>query len=132
MQTDPIADFLTQIRNANMVYKEIVEIPASKIKEAMAKVLVKEGYIKGYKVKVRDRRRFMQIYLKYSFEKGEKVITHLERISKPGRRTYVGKEDIPRVRSGLGICILSTSKGILTGREAKKLEVGGEVLCYIW
>ena len=132
MQTDPIADFLTRIRNANMVYKERVEVPASRIKEAMAEVLATEGYIRGYKVKVQKGKRFVEVYLKYSSNKRDRVINHLRRVSKPGQRIYVDKEGIPRVRSGLGICILSTPKGVLVGGEAKKLGVGGEVLCYVW
>jgi len=132
MQTDPIADFLTRIRNANMVYKESVEAPSSKLKEIIAEVLTKEGYIKGYRIKVREGKKFIEVYLKYSPGRGERVITHLERVSRPGRRVYVSKDEIPRVRSGLGICILSTSKGILTGKEARRLGVGGEVLCYVW
>mgnify|MGYP000100089102 CR=1 FL=1 len=131
MQTDPIADFLTRIRNANAVYKESVEVPASKMKEAIAAVLTREGFIKGYRIKVREGKKFIEVYLKYSPEK-ERVITHLERVSKPGRRIYVGKDEIPRVRRNLGICILSTSKGILTGEEARKLGVGGELICYVW
>lgn len=131
MQTDPIADLLTRIRNANAIYRESVEVPASKIKESIAKVLTREGYIKGYRVKVKEGKRFIELYLKYSQDK-ERVITHLERVSKPGRRIYVGKDEIPRVRRGLGICILSTPKGILTDKEARKEGVGGEVLCYIW
>lgn len=131
MQVDPIADFLTRIRNANMVYKESVEVPGSKIKEAIAEVLTREGYIKGYRVKVREGKRFLELYLKYS-SNGDRVITHLNRVSTPGRRVYVSKDKIPRVYSGLGICILSTPKGILTGKEAKRLGVGGEVICYVW
>jgi len=131
MQTDPIADLLTRIRNANAIYRESVEVPASKIKESIAKVLTREGYIKGYRVKVKEGKRFIELYLKYSQDK-ERVITHLERVSKPGRRIYAGKDEIPRVRRGLGICILSTPKGILTDKEARKEGVGGEVLCYIW
>ncbi|MCD6574197.1 30S ribosomal protein S8 [Candidatus Aerophobetes bacterium] len=131
MQTDPIADLLTRIRNANAIYRESVEVPASKIKESIAKVLTREGYIKGYRVKVKEGKRFIELYLKYSQDK-ERVITRLERVSKPGRRVYVGKDEIPRVRRGLGICILSTPKGILTDKEARKEGVGGEILCYIW
>jgi len=131
MQTDPIADLLTRIRNANAIYRESVEVPASKIKESIAKVLTREGYIKGYRVKVKEGKRFIELYLKYSQDK-ERVITHLERVSKPGRRIYASKDEIPRVRRGLGICILSTPKGILTDKEARKEGVGGEVLCYIW
>lgn len=132
MQTDSIADFLTRIRNANTVYKENVEIPASRVKEALAAVLAEEGYIEGYKIKVREGKRFIQIYLKYSEQRRERVIAHLERVSRPGRRFYVKKDEIPRVRRGLGICILSTPEGVLSGKRAKNLGVGGEVLCYIW
>jgi small subunit ribosomal protein S8 len=114
-----------------MVYKESVEVPGSKIKEAIAEVLTREGYIKGYRVKVREGKRFLELYLKYS-SNGDRVITHLNRVSTPGRRVYVSKDKIPRVYSGLGICILSTPKGILTGKEAKRLGVGGEVICYVW
>ncbi len=131
MQTDPIADFLTRIRNANMVGKESVEIPHSKIKETITQILLREGFIEGYRLKVRGGKKFLEIYLKYSSD-GERVITHLERVSKPGLRVYVKKEEIPRVLRGLGICILSTSKGIMTGEEAKRKRVGGELLCYIW
>lgn len=131
MQVDPIADFLTRIRNANMVYKESVEVPGSKIKEAIAEILTREGCIKGYRVKVREGKKFLELYLKYS-SNGDRVITHLNRVSTPGRRVYVSKDKIPRVYSGLGICILSTPKGILTGKEAKRLGVGGEVICYVW
>jgi len=131
MLTDPIADMLTRIRNANMVSKPKVELPSSTMKEAIAAILKREGFVKNYKVETREGRKILQIYLKYS-DNGQKVITHLERVSKPGRRKYVKRDEIPRVLNGLGICILSTSKGILTGEEARRLGVGGEVLCYIW
>ena len=131
MLTDPIADMLTRIRNANMVSKPKVELPSSTMKEAIAAILKREGFVKNYKVETRESRKILQIYLKYS-DNGQKVITHLERVSKPGRRKYVKRDEIPRVLNGLGICILSTSKGILTGEEARRLGVGGEVLCYIW
>ena len=131
MLTDPIADMLTRIRNANMVSKPKVELPSSAMKEAIAAILKREGFVKNYKVETRESRKILQIYLKYS-DNGQKVITHLERVSKPGRRKYVKRDEIPRVLNGLGICILSTSKGILTGEEARRLGVGGEVLCYIW
>jgi len=131
MQTDPIADFLTQIRNANMVYKETVVVPFSKVKEAIAAVLAEEGYIEGYRIKVEEGKKSIEVHLRYSPDK-ERVITHLKRVSKSGRRVYVKKDELPRVRSGLGICILSTPKGILSGGKAKRFGVGGEVLCYIW
>jgi len=131
MLTDPIADMLTRIRNANMVSKPKVELPSSTIKEAIAAILKREGFVKNYKVETREGKKILHIYLKYS-DNGQKVITHLERVSKPGRRKYVKRDEIPRVLNGLGICILSTSKGILTGEEARRLGVGGEVLCYIW
>lgn len=131
MQTDTIADFLTRIRNANVVYKQTVVASSSKVKEAIAAVLTEEGYIEGYKIKAEAEKKFIELYLKYSANR-EKVITYLGRVSKPGRRVYVGKDEIPRVRSGLGICILSTSRGIFSGKKAKELGVGGELLCYIW
>lgn len=131
MQVDPIADFLTRIRNATMVHRDSVEVPGSKMKESIAEVLTREGYIKGYRTRIREGKKFLEIYLKYSSD-GDRVITHLERVSSPGRRIYVGKNEIPRVRSGLGICILSTPRGVITGKEAKEKGVGGEVICYVW
>lgn len=131
MQTDPIADFLTRIRNASMAEKEKVETFHSKILEDIAWVLVEEGYLEGYQVIERNGKKFLELHLRYS-PNGEKVITHLERVSKPGLRMYVKKDEIPRVLRGLGICILSTSRGVMVGREAKRVGVGGEVLCYIW
>jgi len=131
MYTDPIADLLTRIRNANVLSHLSIGMPTSKLKENIVGVLKEEGYIKGYKVKFKEKRKVLEIFLKYS-ENGEKVITHLEKVSKPGRRVYVGKNDIPRVLNGLGICILSTSQGILPGEKAEEIGVGGEVLCYIW
>ena len=132
MLTDPIADLLTRIRNANALSDTKVDLPSSNLKEAIARVLQKEGFIKGHRVVTqRGKKRILQIYLKYSDE-GEKIITHLERISKPGRRRYVRKDEIPRVLNGLGICILSTPKGILTGEEARRIGVGGEILCNVW
>jgi len=132
MLTDSIADLLTRIRNANAVSNTKVELPGSNLKEAIARVLQKEGFIKGHRViTTRGKKRVLQIYLKYSDE-GEKIITHLERISKPGRRRYVRKNEIPRVLNGLGICILSTPKGILAGEEARRMGVGGEILCDVW
>ena len=131
MLTDPIADFLTRVRNANIVSKDKVEIPSSTLKEAVAAVLGREGFIRRYRVITRGKRKVLQIYLKRTPE-GERVITHLERASKPGRRMYTKKDEIPRVLNGIGICVLSTPKGVLSGEEALKMQVGGEVLCYVW
>ncbi|RMG46109.1 MAG: 30S ribosomal protein S8 [Acidobacteria bacterium] len=129
--TDPIADMLTRIRNALAARHQRVDIPASKIKTEIARVLKEEGYINTFKVIGEGPRKTLRIYLKYGPE-GEDVITHLERVSKPGRRVYVGAEEIPYVLQGLGICILTTSQGIMTGREARRRHIGGEVLCYIY
>ena len=131
MLTDPIADLLTRIRNANILSKDRVEIPSSRLKEAIAAVLEREGFIGRYRVITRGKRKALQIYLKRTSE-GETVIAHLERISKPGRRMYVKKNEIPRVLNGMGICILSTPRGLLSGEEASRVGVGGEVLCYVW
>ena len=131
MYSDPIADLLTRIRNANVLFKPRIEVPTSRFREAVASLLVKEGYLKAYRVRVRTGRRMMEIFLKYSGE-GEKVITRLERVSKPGRRKYVGKGEIPRILNGLGICVLSTPRGVLSGAEAKRVGQGGELLCYVW
>ena len=129
--TDPLADMLTRIRNASMVKHSKVDIPASKMKISVAKILKSEGYIKNYKL-IKDRKDgILRIYLKYDGN-NEGVIMGLKRMSKPGRRLYVKKEDIPPVLNGMGIAVLSTSKGVLADREAKKLNVGGELLCSIW
>ena len=129
--TDPLADMLTRIRNANMAKHSKVDVPASKMKISVAKILKSEGYIKNYKL-LKDRKNgILRIYLKYD-EYNEGVIMGLKRMSKPGRRLYVKKEDIPPVLNGMGIAVLSTSKGVLADREAKKLNVGGELLCSIW
>lgn len=129
--TDPIADMLTRIRNANNAKHENVDIPASNIKKALAEILLNEGFIKGYDVIEDGKQGIVRVQLKYSRD-NEKVITGLKRISKPGLRVYAKKDEIPRVLGGLGIAILSTSKGILTDKEAKKNDVGGEVICYVW
>lgn len=131
MLTDPVADFLTRIRNANILSKDRVEVPSSSLKEAIAAVLEREGFIQRYRVITRGKRRALQIYLRRTSE-GETVIAHLERVSKPGRRMYVEKNEIPRVLKGMGICILSTPRGVLSGEEASRVGVGGEVLCYVW
>ena len=129
--TDPIADMLTRIRNANqMRYKE-VEVPASKMKLEIARILKDEGFIVDFKVKKNDVQNIIVLTLKYG-EKKERVITGLKRISKPGLRVYAKAEEIPSVLNGLGIAIVSTSKGVMTGKEAKKESLGGEVLAYIW
>lgn len=129
--TDPLADMLTRIRNASMVKHSKVDIPASKMKISVAKILKSEGYIKNYKL-LKDRKDgILRIYLKYDGY-NEGVIIGLKRMSKPGRRLYVKKEDIPPVLNGMGIAVLSTSKGVLADREARKLNVGGELLCSIW
>ncbi len=131
MMTDPIADMLTRIRNANMAKLEKVDIPASKMKIELTKILKEKGFIKSFKV-LRDRKQGMiRVSLKY-LDDQEKVITGLTRISKPGRRVYVGKDMIPRVMGGYGIAILSTSKGIKTDEICRRDGVGGEVLCNIW
>ncbi|WP_227764139.1 30S ribosomal protein S8 [Zhaonella formicivorans] len=131
VMTDPIADFLTRIRNANTAYKETVEIPASRMKKAMAEILKEEGFIKDYEYIEDAKQGVLRIYLKYGPNK-EKVITGLKRISKPGLRVYARKDEVPKVLGGLGIAVISTSKGIMTDKEARKAGVGGEVICYVW
>ncbi|HHZ02977.1 MAG TPA: 30S ribosomal protein S8 [Tissierellia bacterium] len=131
VMTDPIADMLTRIRNANHAKHEFVDIPASKIKKEIANILLEEGYIKGFDVIDDGKQGIIRVELKYQQNK-ERVITGLKRISKPGLRVYVGKEDTPKVLGGLGIAILSTSQGILTDKKARSKGVGGEVLCYVW
>jgi small subunit ribosomal protein S8 len=131
VMTDPIADFLTRIRNANMVMHEKVEIPASKTKKALAEILKKEGFVKDYEYIEDGKQGVIRIYLKYGSNK-EKVITGIKRISKPGLRVYCKKDEIPRVLGGLGIAIISTSQGIVTDKEARKNGLGGEVICYVW
>ena len=151
MMTDPIADMLTRIRNANEIERPFVEMPATKLKVAVAKVLLEEGFILGYRFgkqvetetengtskdfqeldKLGEPHAILQVYLKYGPD-GERVIRHIERYSKPGRRVYQGYKDVKRVLDGLGIAILSTSKGVMSDREAKKQKVGGEVLCTVW
>ena len=129
--TDPIADMLTRIRNANTVKHETVDVPASNMKKELARILLEEGFIRGYDVIEDGKQGIIRIQLKYG-QAGEKVITGLKRISKPGMRVYAAKEELPKVLNGLGISIISTSKGILTDRQARKEGVGGEVICYVW
>ena len=129
--TDPIADMLTRIRNASRAKHKIVDIPASNIKKSIADILFKEGYIKAYEEISNETQGMIRITLKYD-EKGNKVISGLKRISKPGLRVYAAKEELPKVLNGLGIALISTSKGIMTDKQARELGVGGEVLAYIW
>lgn len=130
--TDPIADMLTRIRNALTAKHETVEVPASKIKVAIAEILVKEGYVKGFEVVDDAVQNNIVITLKYAPVKGQKVVTGLKRVSTPGLRVYAGVDNLPKVLNGMGIAILSTSRGILTDKEAKAQHVGGEVLAYVW
>ena len=130
--TDPIADMLTRIRNALTAKHDTVVVPASKVKVAIADILTREGYVKGYEVVEKEVQNDIVITLKYSPVKGQKVVTALKRVSKPGLRVYASVDDIPKVLNGMGIAILSTSKGILTSKEAKAQHVGGEVLAYVW
>jgi len=133
MNTDPIADMLTRIRNANMVSLATVEMPSSKLKVQLAKLLMSEGYIEDYSVIEKEGTCFktLRIVLKYD-EKSKPVISNLKRVSRPGLRNYCKAKDIPQVLGGMGIAIISTSKGLLTDRKAKKENVGGEVLCFIY
>ena len=129
--TDPIADMLTRIRNANNAKHESVEIPASNMKKQIAQILVDEGYIKSFNVIDDGKQDVIKVFLKYGPNKS-KVLQGLKRISKPGLRTYVGKEEIPQVMRGLGVAIVSTSKGVMTDKAARKENVGGEVLPFVW
>ncbi|MEJ8552959.1 MULTISPECIES: 30S ribosomal protein S8 [Tepidibacter] len=129
--TDPIADMLTRIRNANTVKHETVDIPASNIKKEIARILLEEGFIKGYDVIEDAKQGIIRAQLKYG-KNNEKVITGIKRISKPGMRVYAAKDEIPKVLNGLGISIISTSKGIITDKQSRKEGVGGEVICYVW
>ena len=130
--SDPIADMLTRIRNANTAKHDTVDVPASKIKVAIADILVNEGFIEKYEMIEDGNFKTIRITLKYGVDKNEKVITGIKRISKPGLRVYAGKENLPVVLGGLGIAILSTNQGIITDKEARKLQVGGEVLAFVW
>ena len=132
MTNDPIADMLTRIRNANTAKHDTVDVPASKIKLAIADILLEEGYIAKYDVVEDGNFKTIRITLKYGADKNEKIISGLKRISKPGLRVYAGKENLPKVLGGLGIAIISTNKGIVTDKVARQLNVGGEVLAFIW
>lgn len=131
VMTDPIADLLTRIRNANIVKHEIVEVPSSTIKKAISNILLQEGYLKDIEEYTDGVVQMLRLTMKYGHNK-ERVITGLKRISKPGLRVYCRKEEIPKVLNGLGVAVVSTSKGIVTDKDARNLGVGGEVLCYIW
>jgi len=131
VMTDPIADMLTRIRNANMVGHEKLELPASVIKKEIADILKREGYVKDYEYIEDNKQGMLRIFLKYG-NKDKRVITGLKRISKPGLRVYAKAEEVPRVLNGLGIAVVSTSKGVLSDKEARTQNVGGEVLAYVW
>jgi small subunit ribosomal protein S8 len=130
---DPIADMLTRIRNANMVYHDMVDMPLSKIKVSIARILKEEGYIRNFKVISDPKKPYqvLRLFLHYGAER-ERVIQGLRRVSKPGRRIYVGSKDLPKVMGGLGIALVSTPKGLMTDSHARKEGLGGEVLCYVW
>ncbi len=130
--SDPIADMLTRIRNANTAKHDTVDVPASKMKISIADILFNEGYIKKYDIVEDGTFKTIHITLKYGADKNEKVISGLKRISKPGLRVYANSADMPKVLGGLGIAIVSTNKGVVTDKEARKLGVGGEVLCFVW
>ncbi|WP_438425173.1 30S ribosomal protein S8 [Aquimarina macrocephali] len=132
MNTDPIADYLTRIRNANSAQHRVVEIPASKVKKEITKILFDQGYILSYKFEDNTTQGTIKIALKYDKITKEPVIKELQRISKPGLRKYAGSNDIPRILNGLGVAIISTSHGVMTGKRAKHENVGGEVLCYVY
>ena len=129
--TDPIADMLTRIRNANKAKHPTVMIPASTMKKSIAQILLEEGYISDYKVTEDNKQGMIEVTMKYD-EDNNRVISGLKRVSKPGLRVYAGKDDVPKVMNGLGVVIMSTSKGIMTNRNARKNHIGGEVICYVW
>ena len=129
--TDPIADMLTRVRNASSVQHDTVDIPASNIKKEIARILLEEGYIKGYDVIKDGKQGLIRMQLKYG-KNGEKVITGIKKISKPGMRVYADRNNVPKVLNGIGISVISTSKGIVTDKQARELGVGGEVICYVW
>ena len=132
MTSDPIADMLTRIRNANTAKHDTVDVPCSKMKVSIAEILKKEGYIKDFEMIDVDGIKMIHITLKYGANKNEKIITGIKRISKPGLRVYAGKDELPKVLGGLGIAIISTNKGVMTDKEARKENVGGEVLAFVW
>ena len=130
--SDPIADMLTRIRNANTAKHDTVDVPSSKMKEAIANILTNEGYIAGYEIIEDGVKKTMHITLNYGVDKNEKVISGIKRISKPGLRVYANRDELPRVLGGMGTAIVSTNKGVITDKEARKLGVGGEVIAYVW
>ena len=130
--SDPIADMLTRIRNANAAKHDTVDVPASRTKLAIADILVNEGYIAKYDLSEDGAKKTMKLYLKYSADKNEKIVSGLKRISKPGLRVYASAEDMPKVLGGLGVAIISTNQGVITDKQARKLNVGGEVLAFVW
>ncbi len=130
--SDPIADMLTRIRNANTAKHDTVDVPSSRVKEAIASILVDEGYVSGFEILEDGIKRTMRITLKYGADKNEKVISGIKRISKPGLRVYANKDELPRVLGGMGTAIVSTNKGIITDKQARKLGVGGEVIAFVW
>ena len=130
--TDPIADMLTRIRNANTAKHDTVDVPASKMKEAIANILLEEGYIKAVEIVEEGKFKTIHITLKYGKDKNEKINTGIKRISKPGLRVYAGKDELPKVLGGLGVAIISTNKGVLTDKQAREAQVGGEVLAFVW
>jgi len=132
MYTDPIADFLTRIRNAAKANHKVVEVPASKLKKEITKILFEQGYILSYKFEDNNVQGTIKIALKYDKDTKESVIRDIQRISKPGLRKYASSAELPRILNGLGIAIVSTSKGLMTGKKAKQLNVGGEVICYVY
>jgi len=131
VMTDPIADFLTRIRNANMAKHDVLEVPASKIKHDIAEILKNEGFIRDVEYIEDDKQGVIRVFLKYGRD-GQRVITNLKRISKPGLRAYVKADEVPKVLNGLGIAIISTSDGVITDKEARAKNVGGEVVAYVW
>ena len=131
MMTDPVADMLTRIRNANTAYKDEVEMPTSKLKEQLAGLLQREGYVTGYRIEGDEPKRRIVIEMKYGPER-ERTITGIKRVSRPGRRIYADRGTLPRVMGGLGVAILSTSQGLMTDRQASRRGIGGEVLCHVW
>ena len=130
--SDPIADMLTRIRNANTAKRDSVDIPSSKMKIAIANILVEEGYVEKYELVDNGNFKDIRIFLKYTANKSERIISGLKRISKPGLRIYASREELPRVLGGLGTAIISTNNGVITDKEARKLNVGGEVLAFVW
>lgn len=129
---DPIADMLTRIRNANQRWQNFVDVPLSKLKLELARKIFQEGFVKSFKIVNQDGKGFIRVFLKYHNDQEDRVINDLQRVSSPGKRVYVAKDKIPLVKGGMGIAILSTSKGILTDRESRKQNLGGEILCSIW